>query len=316
MVEILNKIKNSSLFGRILYYELIRIVSFIRRDRWISDISFINKYYKIHFNRLPNIEAPTRLTEYLQWLKLNDRKDIYTTLVDKYAVREYIKKRFGEEHLIPLLYETTDTDNLRPENISEYPCIIKSNHDSGFFKILYSPKDADWAKMRIDFKYRLKSNYFTFTREWPYKNIHPRRIVVEKLLQTKDGKLPNDYKLHYINGKLEFVYVSYDRQGVNDRCMYDRNWSRLPFVWVPKPTYRESMNHADVPCPATFDLMKKYGDEIAKDFKYVRVDFYDVDGVLYFGEITLYHGSGMDVFFPDSYDEYYGALITKKNYTD
>ena len=131
------------------------------------------------------------------------------------------------------------------------------------------------------------------------------------MLLTKEGKLPNDYKLHYINGKLQFIYVSFDRQGINDRCVYDENWNRLPFVWVPKQTYRENMNTAKVPCPATFDLMKKYGAEIAKDFKYVRVDFYDVDGILYFGEITLYHGSGYDSFFPEEYDEYFGKLISK-----
>ena len=134
-------------------------------------------------------------------------------------------------------------------------------------------------------------------------------------MQTKSGKIPNDYKLHYINGELQFVYVSFDREGVNDRCTYDSNWNRLPFVWVPKDTYRPSMNTADVPCPESFDLMKKFGAEIAKNFKYVRVDFYDVDGKLYFGEITLYHGSGFDVFFPEKYDQIYGAKMKTFNPT-
>lgn len=309
MGKINKLLKDSCSIGRILYYELLIIRSYFRVDRWLSDRAFINKYYKKQFGRYPNIDNPTRLTEFIQWLKLNVRKPIYTTLADKYAVRDYIKKKFGDEHLVPLLFETVDAKQLKPENIKSFPCIIKSNHDSGFFKIVKGPKDVNWKELRIDFNYRLRLNYFTFSREWPYKDIYPRRIIVEKLLLTKEEKLPNDYKLHYINGNLEFVYVSYDRQGINDRCVYDKDWNRMPFVWVPKSTYKEDMNSANVPCPQTFNMMKKYGSEIAKDFKYVRVDFYDVDGTLYFGEITLYHGSGMDLFFPDKYDEIYGAKV-------
>lgn len=307
------KIKESSLFGRRLYYMLLIIRSYFNPDRWISDRKFIDKCYYMRFGFKPNIESPKRLTEYLQYLKLNDRKDIYTQLVDKFAVREYLEKRFGSQHLIPLIYYSDNAYNLDPKNINSFPCIIKSNHDSGFFKIIYNPNDVNWDELQVDFDYHLKCNYYTFSREWPYKNINPRMVVVEKLLQTKEGKLPNDYKLHYINGKLVFVYVSYDRQGVNDRCMFDENWNRLPYLWIPKETYKNTMNTSEVPCPKSFELMKKYASEIAQDFKYVRVDFYDVDGFLYFGEITLYHGSGYDTFIPDEYDEFFGSMIKGNN---
>ena len=129
---------------------------------------------------------------------------------------------------------------------------------------------------------------------------------------TSDNKVPNDYKLHFINGKLEFVYVSFDRFGINDRCTFDKDWNRLPFVWIPASSFRAGINTADVPKPESFELMKEFGSKIAKDIPYVRVDFFDVDGHLYFGEITLYHGSGYDKFFPDSYDEYYGNKLIIK----
>ncbi len=315
MGSLAKKIRESSYLGREIYWTIVEICSFLT-NRGRSDLYLIRKKYKKTFDRYPDVENPKLLTEWIQKLKLNDRNPALTQLVDKYAVRKVIENRFGKEYVIPLVFETTNVKDINPDKILDYPCIVKSNHDSGHYKIIRTPKDVDWKALQIDCKHWLKRQYYNGSQEWPYKNINPRRIVVEKLLQTESGKIPNDYKLHYINGELQFVYVSFDRECVNDRCTYDSNWNRLPFVWVPKETFRPSMNTAEVPCPGSFALMKKYGAEIAKDFKYVRVDFYDVDGKLYFGEITLYHGSGFDVFFPGEYDEIYGAKIRASSATE
>ena len=167
----------------------------------------------------------------------------------------------------------------------------------------------DLDEVKNKFRRALQRNWYYNGREWCYKNIQKRLIIQEPLLRTKQGKLPDDYKLHYINGKLEFVYVSYDRKGVNDRCVYDADWNRMPFVWVAPYQYRENLNTSDVKCPPTFDKMKEIGSKIAQMFKLVRVDFYDVDGRLYIGEITLYHGSGYDHFYPQEYDLIYGQKL-------
>lgn len=287
---------------------IVRIKMFFTIE--IFSAEYISKkLYKSVFGKNPDLKNPQTLNEKIQWLKLNVKRDFTTQLVDKYAVREYFAKNFGEEYLIPLMFETTNYRDIKLENMPDCPCIVKANHNSGSYQIIRDKYKVDYSKLRLKCWYWLSYNYYRAGKEWQYKNINPRRIIVEKLLMTKDGKIPNDYKLHYINGELQFVYVSYDREGVNDRCIYDENWNRLPFVWVPASTYKPTMNTSDVSCPSSFEKMKEFGSIIAKDFKYVRVDFYDVDGKLYFGEITLHHGGGTDKFFPEKYDLIYGEKL-------
>jgi hypothetical protein len=304
----LNTYRKDSILGLKFVNALDTFNRFLRFD-WRTDESKISRdYYKV-FNRYPNLEEPKTLNEKIQWLKLNVHDDFHTICADKYKVREFLGKIYGEEYLVPLLYESSDYKDIKEENIPDCDCILKCNHDSGHYLIIRDKKSLNYPYIREQFRHWLRINYYKTTREWQYKNIKPHRFIIEKLLTTKDGNLPNDYKLHFFNGELQFVYVSYDRLGANDRCTYDADWKRLPFVWVPKDTYRKSMNTADVPCPPTFGKMKEIGADIAKRFRYVRVDFYDVDGKLYFGEITLHHGSGFDGFFPEEYDLIYGEKL-------
>ena len=288
------------------YNEIIRKIYYLI----IPDKVFVNKLFKRHFGRNIDFEHPKTLNEKIQCLKLNDRDDFYTMCADKYAVRQYIRESFGEEYLVPLLYETTDFRDLVPDNIPSCNCIIKANNGcAGHVIVRESNRNKlNYPEIREHFRHILHSNYYYPTREWQYKNMKPR-IIIEKLLETKDGKIPNDYKLHYINGQLQFVYVSYDREGVNDRCIFDEKWERLPFMWIGAESYRPSLNTSIVPRPESFEKMKEFGAIVAKRFKLVRVDFYDLDGKLYFGEITLHHGSGRDKFFPEEYDLKFGELL-------
>ena len=274
-----------------------------------SDERAVREVYQSVFHRPLDLDAPQTLNEKLQWLKLYDHKAEYTVFGDKYAVRDYIARHFGEELLVPLLFSTTSWRDIRKENIPDVPCIVKASHDSGHNLIIRDKEAVDYPRLRENCRYWLHTNYYHVWREWHYKDIRPRRILIEKLLLTRAGKIPNDYKLHFIDGQFQFIYVSFDRQGVNDRCIYDSNWNRLPFVWVPGGSYRPGMNTAEVPRPASFDEMLRIGREVARGMHYVRVDFYDVDGKLYMGEITLSHGSGFDSFFPAEYDRIYGAKM-------
>lgn len=258
-----------------------------------------------------DLRDPQTLNEKIQWLKLYDRKKFYTLCADKYKVRKYIEEKFGNEGLIPLVFNTTNWREIKPENFPEYPCIVKANHGSGMHFIVRDKNKVDWEKLREKCRFWLNKNYYYRTGEWQYKNIKPR-IIVEKLLLDKKGKIPNDYKLNYFNGKLEFIYCSIDREGDNYRNIYDSRWKPLPFSWVEKEKHKPGLVGPNIKKPKTFNKMVKIGNEISKNFPLVRLDFYDLDGKLYHGEITLHHGGGFDIFRPGKYDLIYGKKLKIK----
>lgn len=303
------QLSGNSLFKLKLYN---RIIEFYVKINTLmnSDEAIIKKMFRSSFGREINLQNPITLNEKMSWLKLNVHDPFHTIVADKYKVRKYIADTFGEEYLIPILYQTEDYRDIKPENIPDTNCIMKTTHGCGGHQIFRgnTKYEIDYNLLREKFRHNLAVNYYGLTREWQYKNIKPR-IIIEKLLETKDGKIPNDYKLHFINGEFQFIYISYDREGINDRCIYDRNWNRMPFMWVGRQSYRPTMNTTEVLKPSTFEKMIELGSIVAKRFKLVRVDFYDVDGKLYFGEITLHHGSGGDTFFPEEYDTIYGNKL-------
>lgn len=293
--------------GAWIYVTLLN--AFIRwRNRGGDRTATVRKYKKL-YHKFPNLDHPKTLNEKILWLKLNDRTPLHTQCADKYTVRSYLENRFGEKYLIPLLYVTDDYKTINLNTIPSEPCIIKASHSQGDMIIIRDVKDVDLKRLHYKMKIWLKRNLYNETQEWQYKDCKPR-IIIEKLLQDKDGHIPNDYKLHFINGKLEFVYCSVGRETVNKRNIYDENWNPLYFSWVEPFKDSSNIRGEEIPAPKSFEEMKKIGKEIAKDFPYyVRVDFYDVDGKLYFGEITFHHGSGFDIFVPHHYDEDYGSRL-------
>ena len=269
-------------------------------------------YLKILFEKRQdyplNIVNPKSLNEKLQWLKINDRKPIYTIFADKFGIREYVKENIGEDLLIPLLYTTKRYQDIKPENLPDEPFILKANHDSGSYKIIRDKNKVDWKKLQVDCRWWMSLNYYWYEREWQYKDIEPR-IIVEKLLVDKSGKIPNDYKIHCINGNIEFIYVAVDREGVDKRNIYDKNWKPLPFTWSSKYKNASKQKGEQIQPPLSLDKMKVIAEKIAKLYPYVRVDFYDVDGKLYFGEITQCHGGGFDQIRPIEWDYKYGKML-------
>jgi hypothetical protein len=277
----------------------------------LKAIPYLNKRFLNMQGYELNLDNPKSLNEKLQWLKLYDRRPIYTTFADKYAVREWVKENLGEDVLIPLLYKTKNPDDLRPENLPNEPFILKANHDSGSFVIVRDKNKMDWEKIRTDFKWWLSRNYYWIDREWQYKEIEPC-IIAEKLLVDKNGKIPNDYKVHCINGEIQFIYVAVDREGKNKRNIYDKDWKPLPFSWANKFKDTSKLRGDEIDPPASLQRMLEISLEVARLFAYVRVDFYDVDGQLYFGEITQCHGGGFDQMRPIEWDYKFGEMLSLK----
>lgn len=306
----MGKIKKNNYYLEMIKYHFFKIIFTLLGDKNVQKIK-----YRIIFGRKLDFNNPDTLNAKIHWLKLNCREDFHTVVADKYAARKWLADRFGDQYLVPLLYYTDNYRTVRPENIPHEPCVIKSNNGCGSYHIIRdfsTLTDEDWDNIRNDCRIWMAKNHYYRGQEWQYKNMKPL-IIVEKLLLTKDGKIPNDYKLNFFNGKLEFVYCSVDREGGDYRNLYDANWKPLNFFWVGKRKLRPDLRGPEIDPPATFEKMKEIGSEIAKLFKYVRVDFYDVDGVLYYGEITLHHGSGADQFFPDKYDFIYGSKLNLGN---
>ncbi|CAM4382592.1 ATP-grasp fold amidoligase family protein [Zobellia nedashkovskayae] len=311
MKKILKKLYNKTSVGRILIQKVIDLNVFYW-TRIAADQRVIKRVYKESFGRPIDLENPKTLNEKINWLKLNDRTSLHTMCADKYAVRAYIEKNIGSEYLVPLLIHTQDPTKITKKNLPDSPCIIKTNHDSGGGYFVINKEEIDIFKIQSDLKIRLEKNYaHNITREWQYKNIPPL-IIVESLLQTKEGAIPMDYKLHCFNGKVRMIQVDIGR-GTKDhyRNWYSIDWKREPYKWSSKKEngkYTDPANF-EVPAPKTLTKMIELSKVLAKPFCYVRVDWYDVDGKLYFGELTFHHDSGFAPILPSEWDLALGSEL-------
>lgn len=270
--------------------------------KFISDKLYLKILYYARMGEKLNIDHPKTYNEKLQWLKLNDRKPEYTKMADKYEVREYIRKTIGEEHLIPLLgvynnFEEIDL-NMLPNQF-----VMKCTHDSGG-KVICKDKSklnkkATKAKMN---KY-LKRNYYYSGREWPYKNIKPR-IICEKYMVDESGVELKDYKFFCFNGEPHILFVASDRENDIRYDYYDMDFNHQPF------TQQDKNSDKVIEKPKGFDKMIELSRILSKHIPHVRVDFYEIEGKVYFGELTFYNDSGFRKFEPKIYDEIFGNWIT------
>lgn len=285
----------------------------------IPEYTYVQKAFKKHQGYSLNLENPKTLNEKINWLKLYDRREIHTKLADKYKVREYISELIGDEYLIPLILETKDINEIRPENLPNFPFIIKANHDSSGGIIVRDKSKMNWENVRKELKRRLKVNYYDRSKEWQYKNIE-KRIIVEKLLIDSDGGIPMDYKNHLINGKVQMIQVDAGRDSLSHyRNWYNSNWEEIPFKWNATIKGRDKISDSsnfEIEKPSTLTKMVELSEKLAKGFNYLRVDWYDVNGSLYFGEITFHHNSGLSPITPIEWDHKLGEMIELKNTFD
>lgn len=299
MKDFLGNFYRNTILGYYLIYPIYFIYELFLKT--IPDEKHIKIKFKRHLGYTLNLENPKTFNEKIGWLKLNDRQPLQTIAADKYKVRDYISKKIGEQYLIPLVYQTKDPQDIIPENLPNYPFIIKTNHNSSGGIIVKDKRKINWRRTRFDLKKNLKENYFYSSREWQYKNIEPR-IIAEKLLTDQDGNIPYDYKMHCFNGKLVFTQVDLDRQTNHTRNLYDVHWDFMTCRWVYQ-------NGKEIDKPIVYEKMKSLAEEIAQDFIYVRVDFYVIDKEIYFGELTFHSESGIGKFIPQEWDSILGGML-------
>lgn len=268
----------------------------------LPDKLFIQLKFFKNFHRLPNLKHPKTFNEKLQWLKLYDRNPYYTKLVDKYEVKKIVAELIGEQYIIPTLGVWDSANDIDFEKLPD-KFVLKATHDSGRVIICKDKSKLDIAKAREEMAYSLKRDFYALTREWPYKNV-PRRIIAEAFIEDKSGDL-KDYKFFCFNGKVEFFKVDFDRFTGHKANYYDTNWNILPFEEIVCPSDKSQMHEK----PENFDKMIEFAEILAKGLPFSRIDFYNNEGNIYFGETTFFPNSGMGKFNPEEADNKLGALI-------
>jgi len=276
--------------------------------RWVPAGLYLSLVYRWRFGRWANLKRPATLNEKLQWKKMHGYEPFHTTISDKYAVREWVAERAGERYLVPLLAVVDDAGRL---DLAQLPqaCVIKTTHASGQNIIV---RDKDLVAER-ELKARLRRwmshNQYDLTREPQYRDIKPR-LIVEQLLTDGEGNIPMDFKLHCFHGAVEMIQVDIDRFTDHRRNFYDVNWQLLPFTWCFWKKNRPLWpNGRVVGRPESLEEMVALARTLSKGLDYVRVDLYNCNGRVYFGELTLHPGGGWERFDPPSYDLFYGRKL-------
>lgn len=249
-----------------------------------------------------NLKTPRTYNEKLQWIKLYDHNPLYTTLVDKYKVKDYVANRIGSKCIIPLIDSWNSVEEINWDKLPNQ-FVIKCSHDCGGMVICKDKSHLDIPSAVQKLKNAFGQNYYYTSREWPYKNVVPK-VFAEQYMEDEFGEL-RDYKFFCFNGEVKAMFIASDRSKDTETCFdfYDTDFNHLPFT--------QGHPNAIVPPlkPRGFDTMIKLASILSKGLPEVRVDFYDVNGNVFFGEYTFFHFGGMVEFNPTEWDYKFGSWI-------
>lgn len=264
----------------------------------ITDMEFIIREYKRRTGNDLQLSSPQRFTEKLQWLKLFYRDEKIEECSDKYTARLYIEKQNHGELLNELIGAYDSVDDIDFDHLPN-KFVLKASHGSGWNIVCTDKNKLNWRMYKHIIRSWMKQNLYIYGREWNYKRLTPK-ILIEKYIDSGDGQL-TDYKFFCFNGKPVFVQVDRDRFQGHKQSYFDMEWKALPFS-----TGHEAIQEI---CPVEFEKMKKLAQELSKPFPHVRVDFYNIDKKIYFGEFTYFDGSGFYNYEPDEWDFHLGNLL-------
>lgn len=265
----------------------------------LSDEEFITLSYYNILGRKPNLSSPKRYTEKVQWFKLHCRDLRYVDYIDKLAVRKIVEEKIGAEYLIPMLGHWMRFDDIDFDKLpSQF--VLKCNHDSHSVIICKDKALFDKNAARKKLTKALSKSFYDNSREWLYSNITPC-IIAETYIEDSKHEL-RDYKFWCFDGKAKFVNVFADRDKQLKIATMTRNWKVADFLNNDYPPVTEKLDK-----PQNYETMLELAETLSKEFSHVRMDFYDVDGKIYFGEYTFTPASGFQKFIPDEYDTIVGS---------
>lgn len=259
--------------------------------------------YEIDFNK-----EPETFTQKIQFRKLYDNNPLYSICADKYRVREYVKEKIGEEYLVPLYLVT---DKLTEEQWDKLPnsFVAKANHNSGPVQIVRDKNKVNKKEIIRELNNQLKLDFGVLSMEKYYSDI-PRKIIVEKFLENNGEKDLRDYKFFCFNGKVKYCQLIKNRTIEETIDFYDKNWKLQEFIGLLNPInpiekHSTTVNNK----PKNYSLMLELAEKLARDFDFVRVDFYNIDGKIYFGELTFCPASGIGTFIPEEWNYKFGQFL-------
>lgn len=265
---------------------------------------YLKILYKYKMRKKLNLINPTTYNEKLQWLKLNDRNPYYSKLVDKFEVKKIVAELIGEEYIVPNLgvwckFDAIDF-NLLPDQF-----VLKTTHDSGGVVICRNKENFDIKEAKTKLQHHLKRNYYLNLREWPYKNVTPRIIAEDYLINVKNQDL-KDYKFFCFDGVAKAMFIASERSNPLEETkfdFYDMEFNHLDFT-NGHPNAEISQDK-----PQNFEVMKKLAEKLSESLPHARIDFFEVNGKVYFGEITFFHWSGLVPFKPEKWDAIFGEWL-------
>ncbi len=266
-----------------------------RVSEWRAAISRVRAAYELHHKRKPNLAAPRRFTEKIQWRKLFDMNPVFAVLSDKLAVRTFIAERVGADCLIPLLWSGVAEDipfaKIRP------PYVLKSTHASGHYALIDANGDSE--AQQTELRLRAASwlaQPFGITQDEPGYVPVPPMLMVEETIRTDDGERPEEVRLFVFNGKVGVINTVFVEDGlIRNGAFHTRDWVKLDWHFT-RALDRMFLR------PKRLDDMIRMAERLGHDLDHVRVDFYDCGERIYIGELTLYSWSGMSPFNPDQAD--------------
>ena len=269
----------------------------------IPDKLYIRLMYRLSVGKWPNLDHPKTFNEKLQWLKLYNRDSKFTMMVDKVEVKKYVAEKIGPEYVIPTLGvwdkpEDIDFDKL-PRQF-----VLKCNHNSGLGMCICRDKlKLDIEQTRENLRRGLRQNYYKYWREWPYKNVK-RKILAEQFLVDESGTELKDYKVFCFDGQPKIIEVDYGRFVNHMRNVYDTEWNFIAM----QIEFPNDPSHI-IPKPEKLDEMILLARKLSEGIPHVRCDFYSIENRIYFGELTFFHGAGMETFKPEEWNDILGDLI-------
>lgn len=266
-----------------------------------SPEKLVKYIYKRYHQKELNLENPQTFNEKLNWLKLYWYDEQAIKGSDKLLVRKFVEEK-GLGHLLNELYAVYDeADDINPDALPE-KFVLKCTHDSGHYVLCADKREIDWKQVKRRFKRWLNMDYCYMSGEWPYHTETPK-IICEKFLEdTNLGEIV-DYKFFCFNGKPEMIFFASGRKKHAKADFYDLDWNLLPFRWIYEPSGKT------FPKPSNLGEMIKYAGILSQGFPFVRVDFYEVQGKVIFGELTFFHGGGCGWFKPEKIDYELGEKI-------